>query len=83
MKIHIGYIEGPFREFENIWAFHDEAAGACRVEFRAEYQFRSPILDVLIGVDVRDGVSKHFRGVRGARRLDLRTRSARKPFVAR
>ena len=49
MKIHIGYIEGPFREFENIWAFHDEAAEACRVEFRAEYQFRSPILDVLMG----------------------------------
>jgi coenzyme Q-binding protein COQ10 len=41
MKIRIGYIEGPFREFENIWAFHDEAAGACRVEFRPNINFEA------------------------------------------
>jgi coenzyme Q-binding protein COQ10 len=49
MKIHIDYVDGPFREFENIWAFHDEAAGECRVDFAAEYEFRSAMLGMLMG----------------------------------
>ncbi len=49
MKIHIDYVEGPFREFENVWVFHEEATGACRVEFKAEYEFRSRTLGVVMG----------------------------------
>ena len=48
-KIHVNYIDGPFRAFENIWSFHDEPAGGCRVEFFAEYEFRSRTLEVLMG----------------------------------
>ncbi len=49
MKIHIDYIDGPFREFENIWAFHGERATACRVDFTADYEFRNAMLGMLMG----------------------------------
>ena len=48
-KIHVNYVDGPFRAFENIWSFHDEPVGGCRVEFFAEYEFRSRTLEVLMG----------------------------------
>ena len=48
-KIHMDYVDGPFRAFENIWSFHDEEAGGCRVEFFAEYEFRSRTLEILMG----------------------------------
>ena len=49
MKIHIENVDGPFRVFESIWTFHDEAGGRCRVDFTAEYEFRNPILGKLMG----------------------------------
>lgn len=49
MKIHIEYVEGPFRAFENIWAFHDEPGGVCRVDFTADYEFGSPVLGAVMG----------------------------------
>ena len=48
-KIHVRYVDGPFRAFENIWSFHDDADGGCRVEFFAEYEFRSRALEILMG----------------------------------
>jgi len=48
-KIHVHYIDGPFRAFENIWSFHDDPAGGCRVDFFAEYEFSSRTLEVLMG----------------------------------
>lgn len=45
----MNYVDGPFRAFENIWSFHDEEAGGCRVEFFAEYEFRSRTLEILMG----------------------------------
>jgi len=49
MKIRIEHIDGPFRTFENIWTFHDEPDGRCRVDFTAEYEFRSAVLGALMG----------------------------------
>ena len=49
MKIHIEHVDGPFRVFENIWTFHDEADARCRVDFTAEYEFRSAVLGALMG----------------------------------
>ena len=49
MKIHIDHVDGPFRVFENIWTFHAEASGLCRVDFTAEYEFRSAVLGGLMG----------------------------------
>ena len=48
-KIHVKYIDGPFRAFENIWSFHEEATGVCRVDFFAEYEFSSRTLEILMG----------------------------------
>ena len=48
-KIHVNYIDGPFRAFENIWSFHDDVGGGCRVEFFAEYEFNSRTLEILMG----------------------------------
>ena len=49
LKIHIDQVDGPFRMLENIWTFHDEGEGLCRVDFTAEYQFRGPVLGALMG----------------------------------
>jgi coenzyme Q-binding protein COQ10 len=49
MKIHFDHVDGPFRVFENTWTFHDEDEGLCRVDFTAEYEFRSPMLGALTG----------------------------------
>jgi coenzyme Q-binding protein COQ10 len=49
MTIHIDYLEGPFRAFENLWSFHEDGPESCRVEFFAEYEFRNRMLGLLMG----------------------------------
>ena len=50
MKILVEYVDGPFSHLENIWTFKDEAdAGASRVEFFIDYEFRSRMLGMLMG----------------------------------
>ena len=50
MRILVEYIDGPFSHLENVWTFKDEPeAGACRVEFFIDYEFRSRMLGALMG----------------------------------
>jgi len=45
LRITIVAVEGPFRHFENVWAFHPGVdANGCRMEFSADYEFSNPIL---------------------------------------
>jgi coenzyme Q-binding protein COQ10 len=39
---------GPFRTIENRWRFHP-AAGGCEVEFSIAYEFKSMMLQLLVG----------------------------------
>jgi coenzyme Q-binding protein COQ10 len=50
MKILVEYVDGPFSHLENVWTFKDEPeAGASRVEFFIDYEFRSRMLGALMG----------------------------------
>ena len=42
------YPSGPFRSVENRWTF-TEAAGGCDVEFFIAYEFKSLVLQMLVG----------------------------------
>ena len=49
-KILVEYIDGPFKQLENHWIFHDREEGkACLVEFRIAYEFKSPALGLIMG----------------------------------
>lgn len=49
-RIDVQYVDGPFRHLENRWLFllvEDE--NACRVEFFIEYEFKNPVLSLMMG----------------------------------
>lgn len=47
-RIQVAHVDGPFRRLENTWAFHPQA-DASDVDFAIDYEFRSPVLGVLMG----------------------------------
>ncbi len=48
-QIQVNYIDGPFRYLENIWTFRPVGEGACEVGFSLSYEFRSRMLQTLMG----------------------------------
>ncbi len=42
------HIDGPFRHLTNRWDFH-AAPGGCDVDFHIAYEFKSPMLGMLVG----------------------------------
>ncbi len=55
LKILVEYIDGPFSHLQNRWVFRPLAspdgglAKACSVEFYINYEFRNPVLGLLMG----------------------------------
>src|SRR5438105_8915795 len=49
LQILVEYLEGPFSQLENRWAFHPIDESSCRVEFFISYEFRSRMLGLLMG----------------------------------
>jgi coenzyme Q-binding protein COQ10 len=47
--ILVEYLDGPFKRLENRWRFL-AAPGGSDIDFYVDYEFRSPILAVLMGV---------------------------------
>jgi len=48
-EILVSYIDGPFKHLENVWAFQPTGERSCEVVFRISYEFRSRILQSLMG----------------------------------
>lgn len=50
-RILVAYLDGPFRRLDNRWTFLPDAAdpGASIVDFYIDYEFRSPLLAVVMG----------------------------------
>ncbi len=48
-EIRVSYIDGPFRYLENVWSFRPIEAHSCEIGFRISYEFRSRILQKLMG----------------------------------
>lgn len=43
-RIHVDYVDGPFRSLKNDWAFRDLPFGGSVVDFSIEFEFRSFLL---------------------------------------
>jgi coenzyme Q-binding protein COQ10 len=48
LRIHVEYVDGPFRYLENRWLFKPDPAG-CAVEFFITYEFKSFALGLVMG----------------------------------
>lgn len=56
--ILVEYLDGPFRRLENRWRFVETPAG-CDTDFFIDYEFRSPMLALLMGT-VFDKAFRHL-----------------------
>lgn len=43
------FVEGPFQKLDGEWRFTDLAGQGCKVEFRIEYEFSTPVVGALLG----------------------------------
>jgi ribosome-associated toxin RatA of RatAB toxin-antitoxin module len=44
--IEITLVDGPFRQLEGFWLFHDEGNSGCTIQFDLEFEFSSKILSI-------------------------------------
>ena len=59
-SIFVEYLDGPFRRLENRWRFVP-ATGGSDIDFFVDYEFRSPVLAILMGV-MFDKAFRQFAG---------------------
>lgn len=48
-RILVEYLDGPFRYLQNTWCFLPHDPGGCVIDFYIDYEFRSPMLGLLVG----------------------------------
>jgi coenzyme Q-binding protein COQ10 len=49
-RIHVEYLEGPLKRLTNHWLFLPHPSGGTEVDFYVDFEFKSRILQSLIGV---------------------------------
>lgn len=59
-KILVEYLDGPFKYLRNSWAFRD-VEGGCEIDFFVDFEFRSRILQTLIGVVFTEAMHRIVR----------------------
>ncbi len=60
-KIDVEYLDGPFRYLNNHWRFKPAEEGACDVDFFVDFEFRSSVLQALIGVVFNEAMLRIVR----------------------
>ncbi len=60
-KIDVEYLDGPFRYLNNHWVFREVTAASCEVDFFVDFEFRSAILQALIGVVFHEAMQRIVR----------------------
>ncbi|HTQ02106.1 MAG TPA: type II toxin-antitoxin system RatA family toxin [Casimicrobiaceae bacterium] len=48
-SIAVALKDGPFRHLDGQWTFRALAPGACKVEFTLSYEFKTHVLETLVG----------------------------------
>lgn len=56
--IDVEYINGPFRYLNNHWRFEPAPDGGCILDFYVDFEFRSRILQNLIGLLFNEAVTR-------------------------
>jgi coenzyme Q-binding protein COQ10 len=49
-RIDVRYRKGPLRHLNNRWVFEPHGEGQCMIDFHVDFEFRSRVLQKLIGV---------------------------------
>ena len=55
-RIDVKYMDGPFKYLNNHWIFMANPDGSCTVDFFVDFEFRSRLLQRLIGVVFNEAV---------------------------
>lgn len=56
--IKVEYLDGPFKYLVNTWSFKPHAQGSTELEFYLEFEFRSKLLQSIIGVLFEEAVRR-------------------------
>lgn len=59
--IEVAYLDGPFRYLRNHWYFEPRGEDSCEVDFFVEFEFRSVILQKLIGLVFHEAMLRIVR----------------------
>ena len=57
-RIEVAYIDGPMRHMSNKWVFNAQPGGGTLIDFHVEFEFRSKILETLIGALFHEAVKR-------------------------
>jgi coenzyme Q-binding protein COQ10 len=57
-RIDVAYTDGPFRYLNNHWIFEPTDDGGCRIDFYVDFEFRSRMLQTLIGMLFNEAVRR-------------------------
>ena len=57
-RIDVSYAEGPFRYLNNHWEFIPQPGGGCLIDFYVDFEFRSRVLQKIIGVLFNEAVKR-------------------------
>jgi len=55
-SISVRYLRGPMRHLTNDWQFKDLPGGGCQIDFELDFEFRSRMLQKLIGALFHEAV---------------------------
>jgi len=69
-KIDVEYLDGPFRYLNNHWHFTPQPDGGCEVDFFVDFEFKSSLLQAVIGVVFGEAMHRIVRAF-DARAKDL------------
>jgi coenzyme Q-binding protein COQ10 len=81
-RIDVSYTDGPFRYLNNHWAFLPQDDGSCVIDFYVDFEFRSRMLQRIIGMLFNEAVrrmvgafearARQLYGTRGAGEAAMR-----------
>jgi coenzyme Q-binding protein COQ10 len=57
-RIDVSYAEGPFRYLNNHWTFLPQDDGSCVIDFYVDFEFRSRMLQRIIGMLFNEAVRR-------------------------
>jgi len=58
LAIEVAYADGPFKQMTNRWRFEPTPDGGCRIDFYVAFEFRSAMLQRLIGMLFHEAVRR-------------------------
>jgi coenzyme Q-binding protein COQ10 len=59
--IDVEYLQGPFKHMNNHWKFEPRGAQYCEVDFFVDFEFRSAMLQRIIGVVFNEAMQRIVR----------------------